>query len=34
VADIREDETVYKWDGDAASYRIESSDYVLVLKRK
>jgi hypothetical protein len=34
VADITEDGTIYKWDADAANYRIESSQYVLVLKRK
>ena len=34
VADIGPDETIYKWDGDAAHYRIQSADYLLVLRRK
>ena len=34
IADVGEDGTTYKWDSDAATYRIESGSYVLVLKRK
>jgi hypothetical protein len=34
VADIDEDGTTYKWGRDAAIYRLQSPEYVLVLERK
>ncbi len=34
VADILEDHTEYKWDADAAAYKIQSDNYATVLKRK
>ena len=34
VADIGDDGTTYKWEAPSATYRLESPDYLLVLKRK
>ena len=31
---VSRDETVYRWDGDAASYKPRADNYIRVLKRK